>query len=385
MRRKLIITLTSVHGTRQISLSQLGRYMVLGLLLLAGVGFALSNYLLVSVYDDLELLESEHMVLSSEYEQLNSTLEKVTAQRNDLETRYQEALGSQRIYLTELDQLSDQLVNLARERTSLSAKIRRVASERTRLEDQMGQLTEERERLLERNERMNQQLQALDRLAEERSALEARNQELVSRLGDLGASLGLGEAMSGLDIEARAQLLEQTARTRILLLHLVPNGLPAEFKRVTDDFGPRTHPVTKRKSLHRGVDLSMDVGTPVFATADGIVESAGTDTKGGFGKVIRLQHSYGFRTYYAHLDKLLVNSGEYVVKGQQIALSGNTGRSTGPHLHYEVRRLWTALDPEPFMSWSLENYAQLFEQVGDIDWDSLAKQYPLRMATTQSP
>lgn len=388
MRRKLVITLTTLHGTRQITLGQVARYAILILLIVAGGAFALSNYLLIRATDDLQILESEHLALGSEYDQLNMTLEEVTEQRNllevereALEVRYQEALGSQQLYLSELDSLTGRLESLAQDRESLEAQMEGIASERETLEAEMKQLAQAR---LQDNELMDQQLAALDELARARAALENQNEELTQSLTELGATLGLTDQLQGLDAAASAALIEARARERRLLLNMIPNGLPAQFERVNSDFGSRIHPVTKKKAMHRGVDLKMARGTPVHATADGIVETAGTDNKGGFGKIIRIQHSFGFRTYYAHLNKLLVRPGEYVVKGQQIAESGSTGRSTGPHLHYEVRQLWTALDPAPFMSWSLDNYEQLFEQVGEIKWDSLGKQYPLRMATTAS-
>jgi len=381
VRRKLVITLTTVHGTRQITLSQLTRYLVLVLLLMAGGSFALSNYLLVRATDNLELLEMEHLALSSDYDQLNQTLEEVTEERNSLEDRYQEALGSQQVYLAELDDLSGRLTSLSKERESLANEIDRVASERETLEQKMERLALERE---ESSEQLSARMQELNLLAEERAALASQNEALSQSIDELGATLGLTEALRGLDADARVELIEATARERRLLLNTIPNGTPAQFSRVNSDFGPRIHPVTKKRSQHRGVDLKMPKGTPVYATADGIVEASGTDTKGGFGKIIRIQHSFGFRTYYAHLNKLMVSPGEYVVKGQQIAESGNTGRSTGPHLHYEVRQLWTALDPAPFMSWSLDNYDQLFKQVEEVNWDSLGKQYPLRTAMIAS-
>lgn len=382
MRRKLVITLTTVHGTRQIRLSQLTRYIVLALLLVAGGSFALSNYLLVRATDNLEMLEMEHLALSSDYDQLNQALEEVIEQRDSLEDRYEEALGSQQTYLSELDDLSGRLTALTEERESLANEIERVSSERETLEQKMERLALERE---ERSELLSERMQELSLLAEERAALTSQNEALARSIDELGATLGLTEALVGLDVDARVELIEATARERRLLLNTIPNGTPAQFSRVNSDFGVRVHPVTKKKSQHRGVDLKMPKGTPVYATADGIVETSGTDKQGGFGKIIRIQHSFGFRTYYAHLNKLLVEPGDFVVKGQQIAESGNTGRTTGPHLHYEVRQLWTALDPAPFMSWSLDNYDQLFEQVKEVNWDSLGKQYPLRTAMIASP
>lgn len=387
MRRQLVITLSTVHGTRQITLGQLARYAIMLLLLIAAGAFTLSNYLLVRTTESLEMLESEHLALSTDYDQLNVTLDEVLEHRGELEreralleARYKAALGSQQIYLGELDQLSQRLVTLSQDRENLAEQMQRISTERTLLEEEMQKLAAAR---VQDNTRLKQQRVALDDLANQREALEAQNEAFSKQLAALGDSLGLTQQLIGLDSQASAALINSRLQERKLLLNIIPNGLPAQFERVNSDFGQRVHPVTKKRSLHAGVDLKMKKGTPVYVTADGVVESAGTDTKGGFGKIIRVQHSFGFRTYYAHLNKILVKPGEYVVKGQQIAESGNSGRSTGPHLHYEVRKLWTPLDPAPFMSWSFENYEPLFEQVGEVDWDSLEKQYQLRMTTAR--
>jgi murein DD-endopeptidase MepM/ murein hydrolase activator NlpD len=95
---------------------------------------------------------------------------------------------------------------------------------------------------------------------------------------------------------------------------------------------------------HLGVDFADKIGTPVSATAVGIVIFAGKEK--GFGKVVRVSHGYGFTTMYAHLDNILVREGQNVAKGQQIGTLGNTGRSIGPHLHYEIIKDEEAVDPE---------------------------------------
>lgn len=103
---------------------------------------------------------------------------------------------------------------------------------------------------------------------------------------------------------------------------------------ITDGFGRRKDPFTKRLANHRGLDISARRGTPVRAPADGIVVFAGRN--GGLGHTVRLSHEFGFTTVYGHLDKILVQPGDEVHRGDEIGLLGNTGRSTGPHLHYEV-------------------------------------------------
>lgn len=99
--------------------------------------------------------------------------------------------------------------------------------------------------------------------------------------------------------------------------------------------------------MHEGIDYSMPVGSPIYAADGGVVESAGTD--GAYGKCIVINHGNGLKTVYAHNSKLLVSAGDRVYKGQKIAASGNTGRSTGPHLHFEVRKNGTPVNPAKYL------------------------------------
>jgi murein DD-endopeptidase MepM/ murein hydrolase activator NlpD len=104
---------------------------------------------------------------------------------------------------------------------------------------------------------------------------------------------------------------------------------------VTSDFGVRLDPYSADRSMHQGLDISTPHGQPVQTPSDGTVVFNGTE--GGYGKVLVIDHGYGVKTRYGHLSETFVRLGEKVVRGQKIAAVGNTGRSTGPHLHYEVR------------------------------------------------
>jgi len=108
-------------------------------------------------------------------------------------------------------------------------------------------------------------------------------------------------------------------------------------------FGYRISPFTGQKEFHRGIDVATRMSAPILAPADGIVSFTGRD--GGYGKVVTIKHGYGLVTKYAHLNKALVKKGQRVKRGETIALVGNTGRSTGPHLHYEVHLNNVAVDP----------------------------------------
>lgn len=112
--------------------------------------------------------------------------------------------------------------------------------------------------------------------------------------------------------------------------------VPKKYARISRGFGMEMHPILHVMKMHTGIDLAADRGTPVYAVGDGIVVRA-DNTSGGYGNCIRINHGYSYLTFYAHLSKILVVPGQKVRRGQLIGLVGTTGRSTGPHLHYEVR------------------------------------------------
>lgn len=113
--------------------------------------------------------------------------------------------------------------------------------------------------------------------------------------------------------------------------------------RFSSSFGMRRHPILGYVRMHRGVDIAAPWGSPVFAASDGTVQVAGRSS--GYGNFIKVNHGNGFGTGYGHLSRILVHSGEHVRKGQQIGAVGNTGLSTGPHLHYEMYKNGVAVNP----------------------------------------
>lgn len=127
----------------------------------------------------------------------------------------------------------------------------------------------------------------------------------------------------------------------------VPSRMPLEGAALTSSFGMRTHPVLGGRRQHTGIDLAAPSGTPVYATADGVVSRA--DWYSSYGLYISLEHGASMQTRYAHLSRLAVASGDSVKKGDLIGYVGSTGRSTGPHLHYEVRVEGLAVNPIPYM------------------------------------
>ena len=127
----------------------------------------------------------------------------------------------------------------------------------------------------------------------------------------------------------------------------VPSRMPLNDARLTSDYGMRTHPVLGGRRSHNGVDLAAPTGTPVYATADGIVGRA--NRFGSYGLYVQIEHGAKLETRFAHMSKLAVATGQRVHKGDLIGYVGSTGRSTGPHLHYEVRIDGQAVNPIPYM------------------------------------
>ena len=116
---------------------------------------------------------------------------------------------------------------------------------------------------------------------------------------------------------------------------------------LTSGYGVRSDPFRGRAAMHAGIDLAGPIGTPIYATADGIVGRS--NWVNGYGNLVELNHGRGIQTRYGHLSKSLVTAGQRVKRGDKIALMGSTGRSTGSHLHYEVRIDGKAVNPVPFM------------------------------------
>ncbi|MEA3371793.1 MAG: M23 family metallopeptidase [Campylobacterota bacterium] len=196
-------------------------------------------------------------------------------------------------------------------------------------------------------------------------------------LEELSDSLSKIETMIGIAPVADTSLQERVNLTKLnsehmaTLLQLIPSGSPIEYKGITSKFGYRIHPTLNRREFHRGSDMRAKMKTPVYATADGIVEYAGNHKKSGFGKLVILQHAFGFRSYFGHLNKIVIKSNRFVKKGDLIAYTGNSGMSSGPHLHYELRFIHNAVNPFYFIKWNIENYNDIFEKEKKIPWQSL--------------
>ncbi len=132
-----------------------------------------------------------------------------------------------------------------------------------------------------------------------------------------------------------------------------------DLKRTASGYGYRIHPIYQTRIFHDGMDFTCDIGTPVYATADGVVKNARWER--GYGYIVTIDHGYGYETRYAHLKSFNVKRGQKVVRGETIALSGNSGRSTGPHVHYEVLQRGRPVNPANyyFMDLDADQYDEM--------------------------
>ena len=210
------------------------------------------------------------------------------------------------------------------------------------------------------------------------------NEQLSDIEKIIGLEPSVQDAFDNRVARAKEKSLENVKAAKLsvaelsLLNESIPTGMPLkEYKRITDKFGYRMHPIfVGERIFHFGLDIAADVGTPVYAPADGVVEYA--KKKGGYGKFLLINHPFGFKTGYGHLSRYAVKAGDYVSKGDLVAFTGNTGRSTGPHLHYEVRYLYKWLDPMLFVKWSPETYRSIMRKVRPVNWNQLLAQLRAR-------
>ena len=135
----------------------------------------------------------------------------------------------------------------------------------------------------------------------------------------------------------------------------IPSRMPVNGAALTSGYGMRIHPVLGGRRAHKGIDLAEPVGSPVYATADGVVGRA--DWFSSYGLFISLEHGGNIETRYGHLSRLNVAAGQAVHKGDLIGYVGTTGRSTGPHLHYEVRIAGVAVNPVPYLQGGVQTAA----------------------------
>lgn len=176
--------------------------------------------------------------------------------------------------------------------------------------------------------------------------------QLVQSMGETELVNSMAAQLNNLSLRMAFQVksfvaIENMVKNKEKLLAAIPSIQPISnrtLNRVSSGFGYRIDPVYKDRRLHPGLDFTAPIGTPIYAAADGVVKDAGFNT-GGYGNRVVVNHGFGYETLYAHMVRIKARVGTKVKRGEVIGYVGSTGKSTGPHLHYEVHKNGTQLDP----------------------------------------
>jgi len=218
-----------------------------------------------------------------------------------------------------------------------------VLAEAKRLELERLQTLDERKRLEEERAKLSKRLKDIE------NKMVAIEDHLAKR-GVLGKVVGVGGTSYKASQEdlSRVEFLRERSEYLLSTLKSIPMGYPV-YGNITSHLGWRKNPFGKGYEFHSGIDIEAPYGSRVVATADGVVEMAGY--YGDYGKAVLIKHPSGYMTLYGHLSEISVKAGQEVKAGQVIGKVGSTGRSTGPHLHYEVLYQGKLKNPMEYIVW----------------------------------
>jgi murein DD-endopeptidase MepM/ murein hydrolase activator NlpD len=247
-------------------------------------------------------------------------------------------VGADRFYYSFLGLGDRKTASVLQENEYLKSQITELSSKLSDVKSAVSKLSRQGNQM-----RLMVDLDAVDEGTKSGGTGGAVRQPVWGLISD-STSLSLGSTVSDLDrLQSEIKVQEQSYQ-QILSKYdynkgyfaALPALKPMDGYYSIKEFGLRLHPVLGVYRTHEGLDIINDVGTPVYAAADGTIEMAG-HSGGGYGIVVVIKHGYGFQTLYGHLSQVLVREGQVVKRGDCIAKSGRTGLVSGPHLHYEVR------------------------------------------------
>ncbi|HYH02726.1 MAG TPA: M23 family metallopeptidase, partial [Bacillota bacterium] len=253
----------------------------------------------------------------------------------------------------ELSHKDRQIVQLIQDQK----KVKPTLQKSYRITAELNRLKQERLKLLDEWKKMQQKYGQSKYPVSRGRIPQYSKYKLLKTVAESGDSTELAIVNNNLEqierfieFETREQqLLKKEISNYQRRMERIPSLNPVRVSRITSWFGKRIHPKLGYSKLHTGIDLRAKVGTKVVAAAEGIVVSSGY--KSGYGYTVIIDHSQGYETLYAHNSKLVVKVGQKVKRGELISYSGNTGTSTGPHLHYEVKVDGKPVNP----AWFLKN------------------------------
>ena len=248
----------------------------------------------------------------------------------------------------------------------------RLLSQYNILSSRLDEAEEVMRRLQQRDDNLYRVIMQADPVAEDLRTATYRNTNRYEELMDMANSRLVVNTTRQMDVLARQIYIQSKSFDEVVdlcrqhdkMLECIPAIQPVankNLKQTASGYGMRIDPIYKTDKSHAGMDLSANIGTPVYVTGNGTVRQAGWD--GLYGNCIIVDHGFGYVTRYAHLNKIKVRVGQKVVRGEVIGEVGSTGKSTGPHLHYEVHVKGEIVNPVNyyFMDLSADDYDRMVE------------------------
>ena len=290
---------------------------------------------------------------SAEKESLLNTKSKISGELDFLHTRIVEMMSDEN-YSPEFDKASELAVEfelvrnendvLKQKHIQIIESFNEISDADRQIIDAVSKITNENIDELRTNlKKINATMNKLG--LSETSLIQAANNYSNQFVGNKFVPLNLGKNAD----EKYKKIAENLEKWHGLnrLTKILPFGAPVAQKNITSPFGTRQDPFTKKNKQHKGIDFAGKIGTELYAVAPGRVIAAGE--RSGYGLTVEIDHGLGFTTLYAHLSKTMVSRGDWVRPGTAIGLGGSSGRSTGPHLHYEIRYKGTPFNPINFV------------------------------------
>lgn len=305
----------------------------------------------LNVIDD-QILNATKLTDAQKEELMNNRL-KTWGELDFLRTRLTQ-LFTEDEYTAEYTKLSDLAIEyeltraendeLKKRNTQMIESVQAIADADTQIVNAVSQLTQEKtDELRKKLKTINSSIIALG--LTERTLINSANKYTNPFVGTVFSPLDLDR-----ELDEKYQKLADDLELWAGLSRLdtiLPTGAPVKSMRITSNYGMRKDPFTGKQKQHRGIDFAGKIGTELMAVAPGRVVSAGERV--GYGTTVEIDHGLGFTTLYAHLSHINVSRGDWVRPGTIVGLGGSSGRSTGPHLHYEIRYKGNPFDPTKFV------------------------------------
>ena len=301
---------------------------------------------------DYKLIKSGK-ISDSEKESLLNTKSKISGELDFLHTRISEMMDDEN-YTPEFDKMSELSVEfelVRAENDNLKQQNQQIIQTSNEIADADNQIVEGVSKLVKTNiDDLRTNLKKINTSISKLGLNETKMIDLANNYSNqfIGGKYNPIELNKNSDEKYKKIAKDiETWHGLNRLTQILPIGAPVKDKIITSPYGLRKDPFTKVNKQHKGIDFSGKIGTELYAVAPGRVVSAGE--RSGYGTTVEIDHGLGFTTLYAHLSKIMVSRGDWVRPGTIIGLGGSSGRSTGPHLHYEIRYKGTPFNPINFV------------------------------------